>query len=252
MEGNLVRFWGSVVRAVGGEVPSPTGHDPMFSGMPFPLFNGVYRSRLEGHAADAAIERFTRNLDARGLPGFWWVSPVAQPTNLAGRLLARGFAHAGDMPAMALELEAMTPVPVPDSIQVVRVTDQAMLKEWIRITADGSDFPPPVAQMMIERDQSTLFPELRRYLGLLGGQPVAASSIGLTDGLVGVYAVATLPEYRRRGLGTAVSQVPLQEALQLGFKVAVLQATQAGYPVYQRLGFKDIAPIGLYLWPPRG
>lgn len=224
----------------------------MYSGLPFPLFNGVYRSRLKGHTADEAVERFTHELDRRGLPGFWWVSPIAQPHDLASRLLAKGFQPVGEMPAMALDLERMTPAATPANIRVVRVRDQAMLDAWIRITSDGSDFPPPVARALIERDQSTLSPELWRYLGLLDGEPVAASSIGLTDGVAGLYAVATLPEYRRQGLGTAVTQVPLQEAQKLGFKVAVLQATQAGYPVYKRLGFVDVAPIGLYLWPPRG
>jgi predicted acetyltransferase len=69
--------------------------------------------------------------------------------------------------------------------------------------------------------------------------------------VAGIFAVATLAEARRRGIGTALTLVPLLEARRRGYRVSTLQATPMGFPVYRRLGFREVCrPIELHLWSP--
>jgi ribosomal protein S18 acetylase RimI-like enzyme len=66
--------------------------------------------------------------------------------------------------------------------------------------------------------------------------------------VAGIYSVATLPDWRGRGLGAAVSLAPLLDARREGYKVGVLQSSEMGYKVYQRLGFREVCRISHYYW----
>jgi GNAT superfamily N-acetyltransferase len=58
--------------------------------------------------------------------------------------------------------------------------------------------------------------------------------------------VATLPPARGRGLATALMARSLWDARRRGQQTATLQATKAGYPVYRRLGFRDLGTLQMW------
>ena len=60
---------------------------------------------------------------------------------------------------------------------------------------------------------------------------------------VGVYAVGTAPEWRRRGLARALMLHVLADAYRHGARTASLQSTTMGEPLYRSLGFR---PAGRY------
>jgi predicted GNAT family acetyltransferase len=60
--------------------------------------------------------------------------------------------------------------------------------------------------------------------------------------------VATLKEWRGKGLGAAVTLQPLLDAREQGYRVGVLEASDMGNKVYQRLGFKEICQMNRYCW----
>ena len=64
--------------------------------------------------------------------------------------------------------------------------------------------------------------------------------------VAGIYQVTCLPEARGRGIGTAVTLAALLEARRRGYTIAILQASELGYPVYQRLGFRDYGRLNEY------
>jgi ribosomal protein S18 acetylase RimI-like enzyme len=60
--------------------------------------------------------------------------------------------------------------------------------------------------------------------------------------------VATLPEHRRRGYAEAVVRHGLAEARrEWGLERTVLHATEAGHPLYQRMGYRDVTRVAFYL-----
>lgn len=79
---------------------------------------------------------------------------------------------------------------------------------------------------------------------------MAASLVVLREDVASIYCVATLPEARGRGIGTAITREPLLEAKNGGYDVAVLEASEMGLPVYRRLGFKELFEFKTLTWSP--
>lgn len=90
---------------------------------------------------------------------------------------------------------------------------------------------------------------IRLYVGYLGETPVATAGMTVSEGAVGLYGIATLASYRRRGFGTALTLRPLLDARREGHSRAVLQASAEGRPVYARLGFRETGAYTEYQLP---
>jgi predicted acetyltransferase len=67
-------------------------------------------------------------------------------------------------------------------------------------------------------------------------------------GVAGISSVATVPEARRKGVGSAVTLEPLKEARRLGYRIATLFSSEMAVSMYQKLGFKEYCRCSLYLW----
>jgi ribosomal protein S18 acetylase RimI-like enzyme len=65
------------------------------------------------------------------------------------------------------------------------------------------------------------------------------------EGALGIYSLGTLPDYRRRGYGEALLRTVLAERRE--GELLVLESTEAGYPLYRRLGFREAAKFSVYL-----
>ncbi|HKJ39328.1 MAG TPA: GNAT family N-acetyltransferase, partial [Anaerolineales bacterium] len=78
--------------------------------------------------------------------------------------------------------------------------------------------------------------------------PVGTSQLFRSAGVAGIYNIACIPDVRGMGIGTAVTRTVLVDARKLGYKVGILQASQMGYKVYQRLGFQDFGKLSVFLW----
>ena len=63
-------------------------------------------------------------------------------------------------------------------------------------------------------------------------------------------AHGTLVRERGRGIGSAITVAPLQEARALGYRLAILNASAMGAPVYRRLGFQEDFTYRGYAWQP--
>jgi GNAT superfamily N-acetyltransferase len=81
-------------------------------------------------------------------------------------------------------------------------------------------------------------PDCTVYVGYAGGVPVASGLGWRTGRTIGVYAIATIPAARQNGYGAAMTARVVTDGLEAGCDVAVLQASELGRPIYERLGFR--------------
>jgi GNAT superfamily N-acetyltransferase len=76
---------------------------------------------------------------------------------------------------------------------------------------------------------------LHLWLGYAGADAVATACSWVHGGYVGVYWVAVLPEYRRRGYASTMTQAATSTA---SSAPSLLIATVTGRPVYERMGYR--------------
>ena len=87
----------------------------------------------------------------------------------------------------------------------------------------------------------------RMYTGYLDATPVATAQLFAQDGVAGIYLVGTTASARNRGFGEAITRHALEEAATLGCTLASLQASPMGLPVYERIGFEQVADYRTYV-----
>ena len=79
---------------------------------------------------------------------------------------------------------------------------------------------------------------LRFWLGRVHDRPVAVSFSAISDGYTGVYGVTTVPDARRQGYGGAMTRAAMSAAPD---HPAALQASAMGKPLYEAMGFREVA-----------
>jgi hypothetical protein len=140
-------------------------------------------------------------------------------------------------------------LPTPTGLTVAPVEDNETLKHWAHVVNIGFGLPSWSETFLFRLFADLAFElPLRNYLAMLNGQPVGTSQLFLGAGVAGIYNVTCVPQARGQGVGAAIALAPMLEALHLGFRISILQASHLGYNVYRRLGFRDFGKLGHYRW----
>jgi predicted acetyltransferase len=84
-------------------------------------------------------------------------------------------------------------------------------------------------------------------LGSVDGAAASGAAVLMVDGYRYVALVATAPAHRRRGYAEAVMRRALEVAAAHGECPTVLHATDAGRPIYARMGYAPISTHTLYM-----
>jgi ribosomal protein S18 acetylase RimI-like enzyme len=223
------------------------------SGVPCDTFNLVCRARLTGADATARVGEVIDLFRRAGRPFSWWVGPGDSPADLGAVLTAAGLERAETERAMAADLGELRPgEPAPDGLRLARVGSQTELHVYAELNAANWTPPDPYVVRFYDLASTVLLDgdcPLWLYLGYLAEEPVATAELTVGGGVVGLYNISTLPAYRRRGIGTALTRRPLLDARERGYHTAILQAAPAGVGVYERVGFHAFGDITEYKPP---
>jgi GNAT superfamily N-acetyltransferase len=222
------------------------------TGVPEHTFNGVFQARTELAALPQAIARVLAHFRQRSLPFHWHLGPSSQPGGFGHLLEAQGIEHVEDEPVMAVDLLAINEdLQVASNLAIHPVTNSELVHQWTQ--AWGCGAPEEVVKhwftiysgLPIGPPQA-----LRLYLGTVDDQPVATVALLLAAGVASINWVVTIPEYRHRGIGAAMTLLAAREARSAGYRIAVLTASPMGINIYRRLGFKEYCQVGTYEWTP--
>jgi ribosomal protein S18 acetylase RimI-like enzyme len=235
LEQNLAGHLSWLPRATAGmAVQDGDGWLLVRSGLPCDSFNVLF---CWGRPSDTALEGAVSGFRSQGLPFAAWVGPESPAAAVLERL---GLRPAEVEVGMLLDGADFRTVSLPDGLTVERVTDPVRLAHFAGVLA-GQPADASVVRFYELTQSAALRPDspVRLFVGYAGGQPVACAEAFLSDGVVGVYGVATLVPYRRRGIGTAMTARAVEEGFRAGARLAVLQAAPDGRGIYERLGFRS-------------
>lgn len=250
MDASVSAYWGTYALADGGQHKKLPGALFMQTAIPHCLFNSVILTGREPATIDAALDLSANCRNAFGGPVLWRVSVSADSEEVRTRLdqagLQRGDAH----PAMQMDLSGL-PAPQPvDGLVIETASGAEGRRNWGQLAIEAFEMEDGLRAAMGACEAtipSELFEDQPRFTGYIDGEPAAVSSLVMTDGVAGIYAVATLPQARKRGIGSAMSLHAMSEGKRRGASLAVLQATDMGRPVYERIGFRSVFDYQAYL-----
>ncbi len=249
IEANMFDFWIQLGRSPRVELYDGPDMIRMICDLPSPFCNNVLRAQFTQEDVDTRIEETLSQFRSRSLPIRWLTSPSTRPVNLGNYLEAHGLPHITDYPGMAVDLLKLNEdLEILSDLSIERVDDLKTLDQGRRVFTLGYGVPISLGNLLFDIFSSLGFElPLRHYVGWLKGKPVSCSTLLLSSGVAGIYLVATVPESRGQGIGSALTLAPLCDARDLGYRIGILGSTEIGLGVYRRLGFKEYFKFGIYI-----
>jgi ribosomal protein S18 acetylase RimI-like enzyme len=225
--------WRRRVAACGGVVHEHDGLAVCLTGVPVAAFNPTLIER-----APVDIDAALADAEAR-YEGSGFSFGIDLEPSLHGSVREaaqrRGLTMIESRPGMWATIGTTTPAPPPDGVEVLRVDDAALLDAVVEV--DEAAFGGEAALTRRFLPDAVLEDSAQRvYAARVDGRLVGAGESTTLDGVLGVFGIATRPEYRRRGIGTALTWFLMADRAD-DADLAVLDASDLGESVYRRLGF---------------
>lgn len=237
----------AVARALGGLVEDRDDGLVYLTGLPVSFANGVKSPRLDPASIHERIEHVSELLRSAGVPGQWSVGPLAKPRDLDERLLAAGLDRGEDLPWLGADIDRLDLKGTdPPELSIRSVRGEEAHGLWLQAMVGGFGLGEEIT-LTIDRSARALGFDAAgpwvRFVGTVAGDVVASSGLMLFGGVAGIHNVATIPDRRRRGFGTAMTRAAIRYGRDRGYRVAVLGTSPMGRPGYERMGFEDVCVV---------
>ena len=157
-------------------------------------------------------------------------------------LKTKGYVNRGAVPLMGYALD-----PIKDQhqlrpgLEVKRVVNAEDLQRIQVLMSDGFEMPVELVESYSEN--SLGIADSFRYYLLDNGVPVSTSHFMRIGTFLGCWDVATPKEHQRKGYGDELMRWVFATHAALGDDLVVLQASNAGQPLYRRTGYQFLEYI---------
>jgi ribosomal protein S18 acetylase RimI-like enzyme len=242
--------WRTMCEASPGyQARSENGVEYVFSGLPIAFFNVALFTarRVTAEALADAGRRASAWAARQQVP---WMFVVTHDALEDGVDATRTLDAAGLAPMMPLTgmlaTEVSPPAALPVGLKLEIPQDDAGCAEVLNVNALAYGMDLEAGQSLMAR--RSFWASHVPVVGSVDGKAVCSAAVMMVDGYQYVALVATDPSYQRRGYGDAAMRHALRVATdRYGSCSTVLHATEAGRPVYERMGYKAIARHTVFL-----
>ena len=217
------------------------------SGLPSDTFNTAFGGTIEKETAQKVFNFYTN----KQYPCAWWVGPSSDTKEATSHLKSAGFEHDEYDVGMVANLTQLKElVRSPEGLQIKKCKTEADFNDFGEVLA--SIFSPYPEEHQVRKYYQNITqvtaeqrPNLQLFVGYLNGEAVSTSGLFLTN-CAGIFDISTRPEYRCKGLGTALFHHALKQAVAQGYEVAVLQSSPDGLGIYETYGLQKLGDFNVW------
>jgi len=138
---------------------------------------------------------------------------------------------------MTLELKSARPATPKSSGLRISVVKEPEHDTFLTTMSKNFGIPSDLATTLFSRAYVSA-EENTVYLGTIDGTPVVTGMGLLFDGFIGVSAISTDPEHRKRGYGRLMTEHIIGKGREAGAHTAYLRPSEMAVGIYGAMGFR--------------
>lgn len=240
---NLVEFWAESSKWI----PHPDilfRQDAVFinSATDFPGCNFAFNLSLEPYEAPESFLDLANAYFEKPKKGFSLLFRKHVDQKIINYCMENKIFLVDESPGMVLDAPiADGGVPIGAKLHWVKNDDTLQgFKQVVVEAYQDLGFPKEVSEKFFASAQRVLSPQFILAVVYLDNQPACTALTLLSHGIGGVYWVGTTQKARGRGLAEYCTREVSNAAFACGARKVVLQASKFGYPVYLKMGFREV------------
>ena len=225
------------------------GIEYIFSGLPIGFFNvalltgrGVPGDELQSHAEQAC-----EWASDKSVPWLFVVTHEAFADGVDATSTLDGCGLAPMMPLTGMVARQVDPVThIPEGLQLTVPDDDAECGRVLDMNSLAYGMDLEAGKVVLGR--RSFWTDHVPVVGMVGTTPASSAAVLIVNGYRYVALVATDPVHQRRGYAEAAMRHALEVAARRhGDLPTFLHATDAGRPIYERMGYAPVATHTVYI-----
>ena len=233
-------------REEAGPVVRNVSRDP--SRMSFIIYSDLTTANAD-QVIQEQVDWFRDEVDGYGLE--WKTFDHDAPADLKQRLSTHGFEEDEAEALLIIDLQDPPPVYLqPVTADVRRITDAALMAQVAAVQEKVYDEKFDWLERQLRQNMTAEPDTLGVYIAYVDDIPACAAWISFPKGstFAGLWGGATLPEYRKMGLYTAVVAARAQDAIMRGYRFLTVDAGDMSRPILEKRGFQLLTYTTPFTW----
>ena len=222
------------------------------SHIPLPFFNCVIFYNFDPGGLEKQIKDLIKFGRSKKTSLLWLIGPSSRPHNIGAVLEENSFKYDDHMMSMAIEIrDIKNNLKHIDGFEIEIVDNRKKLEKWVHTCLKGFDENGKNFSSIYRFERSLGYCKTQpwvRFTGIVNGEAVATSAIFMGSEAAGLDNITTVPDWRKKGVGASMVAYALKFSQTFGYNIGVLQASDMGYHLYCKLGFKKYYEFKEYIW----
>lgn len=216
------------------------------SGTDYATLNSVVEKDFASSPSEHDIDTYVRYFQEKQLPFIWWAAADS------AALEKKGFQYCGRLKGIYLNIAKSLPakpLALPMEIREVHSADE--LRAFAKICQETYGMNEKAgAQFAVINGMPLKQGRLIHLLAYVDNVPVAAATLMLGAKVAGIWNLATLDSYRKRGIGSTLVHKALTLAKQQHYDdvMALIMPKGMAMHVFEQMGFEEICDFPFYIY----
>lgn len=191
-----------------------------------------------------ALKAVVADLDRRSLPFCCMIAPGTE-RDLAPACEASGLVYAVDWPLMVCPADRLE-VPAREDVAIAAVRSDRDASDMATVLAGAFNMPEDVVRRTLPLSM-TQVPGIDVFLARVEERAACTVTVTRHGHVAGIWAMGTLPEVQGQGVGKVLLSRVMNDCRAAGIETFFLGATPAGLPLYEKLGYREIAKAQVWV-----